>query len=334
MVFIPEEHYLWDFWLVSPNEWGDSSVPYHLYYLQAPRTLSDPYLRHGVATVGHAVSRDLRQWVQSGTALEAGKPGSWDDRAIWTGSIRVRDGVAYMFYTGLCQAEKTAVQRIGLAVSNDLVHWERHPRNPLVEVDTRWYEPQSTERFEAQAWRDPYIVYSSDEEVYYMFLSARVNTGPHDGRGVIGLARSTNLLSWEVLPPVSIPGDFTEMEVPQVVHLNGRYYLLFCAARHSAARLSPAGVTSWFGTHYMVAERLTGPYRALTDEPLVADVTGTYYAGKLVRDSAGELFFMAWRQWDEEGNFCGGLSDIAAVDVLPDGRLQVDPQQLWTAHTR
>jgi len=328
--FIPEQHYLWDFWLVSPHEWGDSSAPYHLYYLQAPRTLSDPYLRHGAAAVGHAISHGLRQWVNRGTALEASRPGSWDDQAIWTGSVTVRDGLAYMFYTGLCKAEKGLVQRIGLAVSTDLEHWERHPGNPLVEVDTRWYEPQGTEQLEAQTWRDPYVIYSSDEETYYMFLSARVNTGPYDGRGVIGLARSTNLLSWEVLPPVSMPGDFTEMEVPQVVPMNGQYYLLFCATRHAAARLSSAGATSWSGTHYLVADQLTGPYRPLTDEPLVADATGIYYAGKLVRDTTGVLSFIAWRQWDERGNFCGGLSDPAEVHVLPDGRLQVDPQQLWT----
>ncbi len=334
MVFIPEQYYLWDFWLVSPHEWGDSRAPYHLYYLQAPRALSSPNLRHGTATVGHAVSYDLRQWVNGGTALEAGRPGSWDDYAIWTGSVIVRDGLAYMFYTGTCQAEKGLVQRIGLAVSTDLMHWERDPGNPLLEVDTRWYEPQSTERLEAQTWRDPYVVYSSDEEAYYMFLSARVNTGHYDGRGVIGLARSTNLLSWEVLPPVSMPGDFTEMEVPQVVPLNGRYYLLFCATRHAAARLSPVGATSWSGTHYLVASKLTGPYRPLTDEPLVADAIGTYYAGKLVRDSVGALYFIAWRQWDERGNFCGGLSDTAAVHVLPDGHLQVDSQLLWKAQTR
>jgi len=335
VVFIPEQHYLWDFWLVSPHEWGgDSRASYHLYYLQAPRLLSDPNLRHGVATVGHAVSHDLRQWVNCGTVLEAGLPGSWDDRAIWTGSVTVRDGLAYMFYTGLCQAEKGLTQRIGLAVSTDLEHWERHPGNPLLEVDTRWYEPQSAEQWETRAWRDPYVVYSSEEEAYYMFLTARVNTGPRDGRGVIGLARSTNLLSWEVLPPVSMPGDFTELEVPQVVPMNGRYYLLFCAARHAAARLSRIGTTSWSGTHYLVASKLTGPYRPLTDEPLVADATGTYYAGKLVRDSEGELSFIAWRQWDERGTFCGGLSDAAAVHVLPDGRLQVDAQQLWKAQTR
>lgn len=331
MVFIPEEHYLWDFWLVSPREWRDQHALYQLFYLQAPRRIDDPNLRHGVATVGHAVSHDLRHWVHRGTVLEAGQPGNWDDRAIWTGSVTIRDNLAYMFYTAISNAEQVPFQRIGLATSADLAHWQRHPNNPLLEVDTRWYEPQSTEQGGTQAWRDPHVVYASDEQAYYMFLSARVNEGSHDGRAVIGLARSADLLSWEVLPPVSIPGDFTEMEVPQVVPLNGRYYLLFCTAAHAAARLSRTGGLGWSGTHYLVADKLTGPYRPLIDEPLVADAAGTYYAGKLVPGRAGALFFMASRQWDEEGNFCGGLSDPAEVHVLPDGRLQVDPKQLWTA---
>ena len=328
MVFIPEEHYLWDFWLVSPQEWRDGL--YHLFYLQAPRSLHDPDLRHGVATVGHAVSSDLRVWEHRGTVLEAGPPGSWDDRAIWTGSVTVRDGLAYMFYTALSRAEQAPVQRIGLAISADLVHWERHPGNPLLEVDTRWYEPQSAEQLEAQAWRDPYVVYAPDEQIYYMFISARVNVDSHDGRGVIGLARSTDLLAWEMLPPVNVPGDFMEMEVPQIVLLNGRYYLLFCAARHSAARLSRTEGRVWMGTHYLVADRLTGPYHSLTDEPLVADASGTYYAGKLVRGSVGTYSFIAWRQWDETDKFSGSLSDPAEVHVLPDGRLHVDQQQLWS----
>jgi beta-fructofuranosidase len=332
VVFIPEHHYLWDFWLVSPQELKDPGVPYHLYYLQAPRTLSHPDCRPSVATVGHAVSHDLRHWEDSGTVLEAGRFGSWDDQAIWTGSVIMREDVAYMFYTGTCQAEKGLVQRIGLAVSTDLVHWERHPDNPLVEVDTRWYEPQSTEQKQDQAWRDPYVVYCSEEDVYYMFLSARVNTGPLDGRGVIGLARSRDLLSWEVLPPVNVPGDFAEMEVPQVVPLNGRYYLLFCTARHAATRLATTG--GWSGTHYLVANTLTGPYHQISDEPLVADAIGTYYAGKLVRNTVGAYYFMAWRQWHERGSFCGGLSDIAEVHVQPAGRLHVDKQQLWLADTR
>jgi beta-fructofuranosidase len=311
VVFIPEQHYLWDFWLVTPREWRGAGAPYHLYYLQAPRTLRDPALRHGMSTIGHAVSHDLRHWEPCGTALATGRPGSWDDYAIWTGSVIVRDGLAYLFYTGICRAERGLVQRIGLAVSADLAHWERHANNPLLEVDTRWYEAQSTRRLEAQAWRDPYVVYSAEKKLYYMFLSARANSGPLDGRGVIGLARSTDLLSWEALPPVSKAGDFTEMEVPQVLALNGRYYLLFCTTRHASARLLHTEGAGWSGTHYLVASSLTGPYFPLTDEPLAADAAGTYYAGKLVCDIAG-------------------LSDPADVYVLPDGRLQIDPQQLWS----
>ncbi|HLI91584.1 MAG TPA: hypothetical protein VKV37_23055 [Ktedonobacteraceae bacterium] len=334
MVFIPEQHYLWDFWLVTPHEWSDARELYHLFYLQAPRTLRDPELRHSTSTIGHAVSPDLRHWEPCGTALEAGRPGSWDDRVIWTGSVIVRDDLAYLFYTATCQAERGLVQRIGLAISSDLTHWERHPGNPLLEVDTRWYEAQSAEQLEAQTWRDPYVVYAAGEKTYYMFLAARVNSGPFDGRGVIGLARSTNLLNWEVLPPVNVAGDFTEMEVPQVVALNGRYYLLFCTARHASARLLRTGSAGWSGTHYLVASSLTGPYVPLTSEPLVADASGTYYAGKLVCDSAGAPRFMAWRQWDEAGNFCGGLSDPADVCVLPDGRLHIDTRQLWRVQER
>ena len=94
---------------------------------------------------------------------------------------------------------------------------------------------------------------------------------------------------------------------------------------------SPADSIGWLGTHYLVSDKLTGPYRLLTDEPLVADARGTYYAGKLVRDNRGALSFIAWQQWDEAGNFRGALSDAVPVHVLSDGRLRVNSQELWTA---
>ena len=56
MKCISEQHFLWDFWFVTPQEWLDDSL-YQLFYLQAPRTLSTPNLRHGVSTVGHAVTQ-------------------------------------------------------------------------------------------------------------------------------------------------------------------------------------------------------------------------------------------------------------------------------------
>ena len=55
--------WLWDFWL------ADDGDRYHLYFLQAPRALGDPGLRHVNARVGHAVSADLVDWDYLGVCL-------------------------------------------------------------------------------------------------------------------------------------------------------------------------------------------------------------------------------------------------------------------------
>jgi beta-fructofuranosidase len=328
----PSDHFLWDFWFAPRGREQDGA--YHLFYLQAPRSLPDPELRHARASVGHAVSPDLVHWEERGTALAAGPPGSWDDRAIWTGSIIERAGIYYCFYTGTAHAENGLIQRIGMATSTDLISWERHPPNPVIEADDRWYEKLDLACWYEEACRDPWVVYDAEAAYYYMFYTARVHSGPAGGRGVIGCARSPNLTDWEPLPPVSAPGEFGHLEVPQLVRINSRYYMLFCTARsnHSAVRRARTGPNgSWTGTHYLVAETLTGPYHLLTDEGLVADDAGTYYAGRLVEDPSGQLVLLAWRQWDETGRFAGDLSDPAPVRCLADGRLEVDTRRLRPA---
>ena len=79
-------HWVWDFWFARD---GDDV---HVFYLQAPRSLGDPELRHVNATIGHAVSRDLRDWEVLPDALGAGAPGAFDDLATWTGSVLRHDG--------------------------------------------------------------------------------------------------------------------------------------------------------------------------------------------------------------------------------------------------
>lgn len=328
MTFIPDDHYLWDFWF-APRKSGE---PYHLFYLQAPRSLSDSDMRHAVATVGHATSTDLVHWEELPMALGPGPTRSWDDRAIWTGSIIERDKLYYLFYTGTSLIEEGLIQRIGLATSTNLLTWERCPINPLVEADIRWYEKHDSGDWIDEACRDPYVVFVPSENVYYMFFCARAKDGPPDSRGVIGCARSHDLLDWEMLPPVSEPGEFGYLEVPQVISLNNSLYMLFCTdfARHAAQRIQRTGPSGqWFGTHYLCAERITGPYRLLNDEGLVADRHGQFYAGKIIEGPDGSLVFMAWHGLDETGNFVGGLSNPAPVTQLADGRLSVATEQLW-----
>ena len=81
-------------------------------------------------------------------------------------------------------------------------------------------------------------------------------------------------------------------------------------------------------------DHLTGPYDVLTDDPLVADPTGTYDVSRIVDDPAGRPVFLAWRQWGDDAAILGNLADSAPVRVLPDARLEVDQAKLWLGRNR
>jgi beta-fructofuranosidase len=149
-LYLPD-HWLWDFWFAQD---GDDV---HVFFLHAPRALGDPELRHRNARIGHAVSRDLRAWELLPPVLTPGSPGAFDEVATWTGSVLRHDGHWHLFYTGLSIGEAGAVQRIGLATSDDLVHWRKHEANPVLEADARWYELLDLDAWFNQAWRDPWL---------------------------------------------------------------------------------------------------------------------------------------------------------------------------------
>jgi len=318
---------VWDFWIAprrSPDE------PYHLFHLQAPRSLPNPHDRHWVASVGHAVSHDLVTWEARPTAFEHGSAGSWDDKAIWTGSIFHHDGTYHLFYTALSHAEDGRKQRIGLATSTDLETWTRHPANPVYEADPRFYRKLGPPPWDWEACRDPWVVADPDHGGFLMLYTATSNQHPFDAAGVIGAARSTNLVDWEAIPPVTDAAEHRDLEVPQSVRIGDRWYLLYCTRWHSDARTARAGPAgAWHGTHYLVSDCLAGPYRLTRDEPLAGDEIGTYYAGRVVDGPDGDLVFLAWRQWAADGSFAGALSDPARLHVDAGGHLRVDTAELW-----
>ncbi len=309
------DHWLWDFWFAED---GDHV---HLFFLHAPRDIGHPDLRHSHARVGHAVSRDLRTWHVLPTALSPGPPGAFDDLATWTGSTLEVDGRWHMLYTGISTREDGAVQRIGLATSDDLTRWEK--QGVLLEADRRWYEKLDADTRE-EAWRDPWVFRDAGSRSFHVLVTARANHGPVDGRGVIGHAWSADLRSWEVGPPVSQPGEFHHLEVPQLVHLGGAWRILFSAQHrdHSAARLARPGVVAEGGIHYLASKDELGPYTLDRDAFLVGGVPARYYAGRLIHRH-GNWFLLAWRHHGDGGRFVGELSDPMPLTVQADGSLSV-----------
>jgi beta-fructofuranosidase len=297
-----ENDWVWDSWF------ADDGHDFHLFYLHAPRSLEQQILRHVNARIGHAVSSDLREWRVVGDVFAPGPVGSWDDVATWTGSV-IRDGdIWLMGYTGVSSSEEALVQRFGMATSPDLMTWTKSAANPTSEADPRWYEQLDTTIWHDLAWRDPWLMADPDGDGYHALVCARVPDGaPADARGVIGHAWSPDLRRWEARPPLSEPGEFGQLEVPQVEIVTGTPVLIFSTARvHIGAARQARRPDEPSGTFVAIGESLLGPWDIAGARVIpVPDL----YSARLVRDRAGEWQVIGFIDGSERGAFVGELSD-------------------------
>lgn len=90
-----KDKWIWDFWFAQDG------ADWHIYFLQADRSLGDPELRHRNVSVGHAVSQDLKNWTHLGTCFVPSDGPAFDDFTTWTGSVlQAPDKKWHLFYTG------------------------------------------------------------------------------------------------------------------------------------------------------------------------------------------------------------------------------------------
>jgi len=257
-------------------------------------------------------------------ALAPGPRGAWDDLATWTGSVIEHDRRWYMLYTGISRAEAGLIQRIGLAVSDDMMTWRKHPANPVIEADARWYELLDLTSWRDQSWRDPFLFRRPSDSAFHALITARSATGDPDGRGVVAHARSADLVRWEVLPPVTAPGDFAQVEVPQLVELGGHRHILFSAhpEDHSRPRVSRLG-PGQEGTYTFTASA-SGEFFHPSAAPVAPEngPLGPLYAGKLAEAAPGDWRFLAFRAGAGDG-FVGEITDPLPAHQNPDGQLSI-----------
>lgn len=128
-----EKKWVWDFWFAVDGS------DYHMFYLQADKSLGNPDLRHWNVSVGHAVSQDLKSWkiLPDAIAPTTGNDDAPDSFTTWTGCVIKENDKWIMYYTGTKRAEKGLVQRVCMATSPDLIQWTKATNNPVVELDER-----------------------------------------------------------------------------------------------------------------------------------------------------------------------------------------------------
>ena len=242
------------------SELGDVDVIqhnglFHLFHLVLPN--------HDY--IAHAVSNDGFLWRRVKNPLFIGEPGDWDDDMLWTMHISEDpDGPAAfrMFFTGLSRRERGRIQRIGLARSNDLYHWEKvYSTNYPLSITGPYYEESISEGRHWVSCRDPFFYNKGEDR--YLLVNARVPFGPKIRRGCVGLAKEVapDEFKWE--KPLFFPGMYDDVEVPGLYKIKERYYLI-------------GNIREDIKVHYWHSSELRGDYEAFASNVLLPQ--GNYAA--------------------------------------------------------
>lgn len=287
---------------------GDVDVLYHqgrfhLFHLVLPN--------HDY--IAHAVSEDGLSWRRVKNALFIGDPGAFDDDMLWTMHVS-RDpdhaGRWRMFYTGLCRRERGRVQRVGLAVSDDLMHWRKVEEGFPLELSGAWYETSLDEGRHWVSFRDPYFVEAEGKR--YLLAAARTKEGPVIRRGCVALLEESGPGAFAVCEPLYHPGRYDDVEVPNAFALDGGWYLI-------------GSIREDVKVHYYYADAFGGPYRNFSDNVLLPQGN---YAARVCR--MGERL-LVWNFFFRGGHDVHLLPPPKEIVRAPDGELRLTPYHGFNA---
>ena len=295
---------MWDSWFYR----HDGQI--HIFYLQA-RPPDDPAKKHeDRVSIGHAVTDDFVHYTELPTALEPGDGSAWDSLALWTGSVIEIGGKYYMVYTGRKNRESERwIQRIGLAISDDLINWTKWKYNPVLEARGRYDMNNGTNALgKIGAWRDPFVFRDGKSGNYYMTISARLKGRETEYNACVAIAQMGMMPDlWDVMHPIFSPGIYDEIECTQIIQYRGYNYLFF-STRATNYKLSFAKKRgSHSGLHCYYSNKLLKGYKPVNGNGVVCDNGEKMYDIRLIEDRDNEFVAVGWLR-TQEGKYSGKLS--------------------------
>ena len=300
--------WVWDSWFVFDGE------NHHAFYLQASRALGNPDRRHRNTSVGHAISKDLKNWTVVPDAIAPSEAPAADSWTTWTGSVVREDSGAWrMFYTGTSREDAGARQTVCAATSDDLITWTKVEKLPVVAADPRWFKTLQ-DGFKNEPFRDPWVFKMAGETGWTMLTTAELKDSSDPRQAAaMAISKSDDLLNWVVQQPTSSPDQgFGETEVFQYEVVDGVPIILFCCG------------PIWLSEERKAAGEVGGVYSLPVREDLedvnFEDATlfpdTSLYASRLVQDRDGGWNLIAFLNY-VNGEFVGELCDPIPVTADP-----------------
>lgn len=299
-----ESEWVWDSWYVSEGE------TLHAFYLMAPKSLGNPDLRHVNARVGHSISTDGVVWEHVRDAFSPQDIESFDNQAIWTGSIVRDEHQWHLFFTGINKETREKVQAIGHAVSDDLMTWSRIHNEPILTA-AEPYALYGNNFDGAEHFRDPWVF--EIDGVWHMLITAN----DQDGWGTIGHATSPDLNTWSLQEPLVWNSRFKQLEVLETMRIDGQWFLFFCTGPGDVQR---DGIEKALATYYAPAEGPLGPFDLDNAKVLKAGV----YAGRVI-DFNDRVFLLGFEESGLPDGFTGHICDPLYVSRSAPGILEIAP---------
>ena len=193
-----------------------------------------------------------------------GKEVQWEERNVYNPAAVVRDGKVYILYRADDRSPDLGwgrTCRIGLALSEDGIHFTRHPKPVLYPDNDQW------KKYEWEGGCEDLHIIESEDGVYYMNYttwSAR-GTGKKD---TMSVATSCDLVHWTKHGPAfrknapeKVAGSRTGVVVSRLegdrliaTKIDGKYWMYYthpCALAWSENLVdwTPVGKSVWGGSH-------------------------------------------------------------------------------------
>lgn len=196
---------------------------------------------------GHATTRDFVTWETHEPCFFIDIRG-WDHGHVFAPYVIAHAGRHWMFYTGVATDN---TQRIGVAVSDDLFHWERASDRPVIRPEEYGWAFCPTTG--GAACRDAHVItHDGTFQLYYTAVT-------RDGRGCVARAVSQDLLHWDDEGTAYEFSGWNQCESSNVQPLDDGRWRLFFGGHHA---------WSWVDSDHPLR------WPAVAPRALRADVTG------------------------------------------------------------